>query len=188
MAWGRADPARLRPTAGADFLVPPSGPPLALLRSSAALLPTHEYTHKTRAQKTSCCQRLHSCLPRPRGQEQVCRCSRPELIARLGPGPSWWPHAHIRQIWGRLFVKSQLAACLGVPGSKGLGPIKQPLMRRYGELRPGRDFSAFFWMCVCSCCPTSIAKVNVWGLPCVPVSRIPCSQCRRPGFNPWTGN
>lgn len=45
-------------------------------------------------------------------------------------------------------MKSQLAACLEVPGCKGLGLIKQPVMRHSRKLRPGR-YSCAFLKCVC---------------------------------------
>ena len=57
-------------------------------------------------------------------------------------------HMSPQQILGKLFVKSQLAACLEVPGCKGLGLIKQPLMRHSRKLRPGR-YSCAFLKCVC---------------------------------------
>ena len=74
-------------TAGARFHVPPSGPSSALVWPLSTFLPTHKCTHTTQAQKTLCCQWLHSSFPRPRGEEQVWRCPCPELIACLGTCP-----------------------------------------------------------------------------------------------------
>ena len=28
----------------------------------------------------------------------------------------------------------------------------------------------------------------IWDFPGGPVAKMPCSQCRGPGFNPWSGN
>lgn len=45
-------------------------------------------------------------------------------------------------------MRSQLAACLEVPGCKGLGLIKLPLRRHHRELGLSRQFCAFLDVCV----------------------------------------
>lgn len=77
------------------------------------------------------------------------RCSDAHV---LSSSPVWEhapPDDHMspQQILGELFVRSQLAACLEVPGCKGLGLIKPPLMRPVGNLGQA-DIFEFFCMCV----------------------------------------
>ena len=35
--------------------------------------------------------------------------------------------------------------------------------------------------------PTTVYKINE-DFPCSPVDKTLCSQCRKPEFNPWSGN
>lgn len=70
----------------------------------------------------------------------------------LSSSPVWGhapPDGHMspQQILAKLFVKSQLAACLEVLGCKGLRLIKWPLMSHYRELSPG--IFVLFWICGC---------------------------------------
>ena len=41
-----------------------------------------------------------------------------------------------------------------------------------------------------SLCPQNSAEYNILmrNFPCGPVAKAPCSQCRGPRFNPWSGN
>lgn len=114
--------------AGANILVPPSRPHL----------PSCPHTSTHTGSEKGCCQGLHNCfLHPPRGEEQVWRCPCPELIACLGTCPSWWPHVPIANI-RRAFVRSQLAACLEVPGCKGSGLNKLSQRRHHRRGRLGR--------------------------------------------------
>lgn len=78
------------------------------------------------------------------------RCGNAHVLSSLSAWGHAPPDGHVspQQILGKLFVKSQLAACLEVPGCKGLGLIKQPVMKHSRKLRRGR-YSCAFLKCVC---------------------------------------
>lgn len=143
VAQGKGSPAQPLPHCRCKCPCPSLWTPSALVGPICASAYTQVNT-QDQVQKRLCCQWLHNCFHPPWGEEQVWRCPCPELIACLGTSPSWRPHVPTANI-RRAVCEEPLAE---VPGCKGFGLIKLPLIRHYRELRPGRYFCAFLYVCV----------------------------------------
>lgn len=127
MHWGKQAQQSHCHIADPNVLIPPSGPPSALVRPLRPPAHTQGIHTRPKLKKGYVVSGCTAVSP-SWGEEQVWWFPCPELIACLGTCPCWWPHVPTANI-RRAVCEEPAGGTSGVPGCKGLGLIKLPLMR-----------------------------------------------------------